>query len=154
MTAAVADMIEYQAEATVEIAAPPKAVWDAVTDLGRRPMVKAFEFLQGEWPEELAQARTVMDRGERDMVRTETVIRARPGEQLLLKIDAPEWGALAWLDHRISPSSGGSRLKFSVIVTMAPTEPAPANRAELTEATERALAHVAAEYRTVVESAP
>jgi hypothetical protein len=107
--------LEIQAEASAVVAASRQAIWQAVADLGRRPNLKGYQALAGDWPHECASVRTVMNKGSFEMTRTETVIRCVDEERLLLKIEAPQWGSTAWLDHRIEAAGDGWRLTIAAI---------------------------------------
>lgn len=145
--------LEIQAEASGEIAAPRDAVWRAVADLDSRPSLKSHEPLSGVWPEETARVRVVMDKGEFEMIRTETVIRCVAGERLLVKVEAPQWGSTAWLDHRIEQAGAGCRLTIGVIAIATYAEGAgPASRDDYATMTQTALQAAVGEYRKRIEA--
>jgi hypothetical protein len=87
-----------------------------------------------------------MDKGPVDMVRTETVVRMIPDKRFLLKVEAPQSGTLAWLDHQLSDSRSGCELTMSVIVSV-DRAAAGMDRTSYVAATTDALAHTLGEYR-------
>jgi uncharacterized protein YndB with AHSA1/START domain len=109
--------LEIHAEASGLIRARRQQIWQAVADPNHRPNLKSFRPLAGVWPEECASICTVVDKGSFEMSRTETVIRCVPEERLVVKIQAPQWGSTAWLDHRIEPAGEAWRLTIGVIAT-------------------------------------
>jgi hypothetical protein len=145
---------EIHAEASGHIAAAPAEVWTAISDLSRRPNLKSCEFLAGTWPEEAAQARVLMDRGGFEMDRMETVIRCVNQVQLLVKVEASQWGSTAWLDHRIERESDGCRLAIGVIaIAIFPDGAGPASRDEYAALSRRGLQEAVATYRHRLEVA-
>lgn len=146
--------LEIQAEASGEIAARRDRVWRAVADLEARPNLTSHEPLSGSWPEETARVRVGMDKGGFEMVRTETVIRCVAGERLLVKVEAPEWGSTAWLDHRIEQAGDGCRLTIGVIaIATYPEGAGPASRDDYAAMTRTALQAAVDEYRRHIEAA-
>jgi hypothetical protein len=96
-----------------------------------------------------------MDKGSFEMVRTETVIRCVPEERLLVKVEAPDWGSIAWLDHRIDPAGTGWRLTVGVIAIATYAEGAgPASRSDYAAMTQAALQDAVDIYRTRIEGNP
>ncbi|QIB67008.1 hypothetical protein [Kineobactrum salinum] len=145
--------LEIQAEAVGKIAARREEIWQAVAELARRPNLKSYEPLFAVWPDECAQVRTVMDKGMGEMIRTETVIRCVPEERFLLKIEAPEWGSSAWLDHRIERAEGGWYLTIGVIaIATYPEGAGPKSRDEYAAMTQEGLEAAVDEYRKVLEA--
>jgi hypothetical protein len=138
--------INIQAEASLEMLAPCKAVWERVIDLSDRPTLKSWSPISGTWPAETATARVVMDKGV-DMVRTETVVRMIPDRRLLLKVDAPDFNTTAWLDHRLTDTKAGCELSISVIVAANPPEGQGMDRAAYTAGTVEALKQALTAYR-------
>ena len=144
--------LEIQAEASGEVAAGRQEVWQAVADLAHRPNLKSYLALAGVWPDECARVRTVVDKGEFEMIRTETVIRCVPQERLVVKVEAPEWGSTAWLDHRIGPAGGGLCLTLGVIaVATFPKGAGPKSRGDYAAMTQRALQDAVDIYRKRIE---
>ncbi|NIJ38801.1 hypothetical protein FHR22_003525 [Sphingopyxis panaciterrae] len=111
------DVMDVQAELGVEMNAPRSIVWERVISLSDRPTLKSWSPLTGNWPSETASARVVMDKGT-DMIRTETIVKMVPNERFLLKVEAPDSGILAWLDHMLCNSAQGCKLTMSVIVSV------------------------------------
>lgn len=144
--------LEIYAEASGQIAAPAGAAWLVVGDLSRRPNLTSHEPLAGVWPEETAQVRVRMDKGVVRMTRTETVIRCVPEAQLLVKIEAPEFGSTAWLEHRIEDQGAGCRLTLGVIaIATFPRGAGPASRSEYAAMTQAGLQAAVDEYRQRIE---
>lgn len=139
--------MNIQAESSLEMLAPCKAVWEKVVDLAERPGMKSWSPQSGTWPSETASARVVMDKGAVDMVRTETVVRMVPGRRFLVKVEAPESGTLAWLDHRLADSKAGCELTMSVIVSVDGAHAASIDRSAYASATTDALAQSLTAYR-------
>ncbi|MDT9600600.1 SRPBCC family protein [Sphingosinicella rhizophila] len=145
--------LEIQAEASGHVTARREQVWEAVADLVHRPNLTSCEILSGAWPAETARARVAMNRDTFEMARTETVIRCVPEKQLLVKIEAPEWGSTAWLDHRIEGDGDGCRLTISAIaVAVFPEGAGPASREEYAAMTLKGLEDAVAEYRKRIEA--
>lgn len=111
------DVMDVQAEFSIAIDAPCSVVWEKVINLADRPTLKSFSPLTGNWPSETASALVVMDKGT-DMIRTETVVKLVPCERFLLKVEAPDSGIVAWLDHRLRRTARGCELTMSVIVSV------------------------------------
>lgn len=144
---------EIYEEASGQIGAPREEAWLAVADLTRRPNLTSCEPLAGAWPEETARVCVTMDRGEFRMTRTETVIRCVPQEQLLVKIEAPEFGSTAWLDHRIERDGDGCRLTIGVIaIASFPQGAGPTSRDDYAAMTRDGLQGAVAEYRQRIEA--
>lgn len=139
--------LNIQAEASLEMLAPCKVVWEKVINLSERPSLKSWSPLSGAWPSETASARVVMDKGTVDMVRTETVVRMVPDKRLLLKVEAPEFKTLAWLDHRLSDTGAGCDLSISVIVAADLGPGTGIDRASYVKGTTDALAQTLTAYR-------
>lgn len=140
--------LEVHVEAWGHIAAGRADVWAAISDLSRRPNLTSCEVLTGVWPAETAQARVVMNKGDFEMVRTETVIRSVADTQLLVKIEAPQWGSTAWLDHRIDDENGGCRLTIGVIaIATFPEGAGPASRDEYAALSRQGLQEAVEAYR-------
>lgn len=146
--------LNIQAEASLEMLAPCKAVWERVIDLSDRPTLKSWSPLSGTWPAETASARVVMDKGTVDMVRTETVVRMVPGKRLLLKVEAPEFKTLAWLDHRLTDTRAGCDLSISVIVATGMDAGAGIDRKAYVAGTTDALAQALTAYRAKFTAQP
>jgi hypothetical protein len=144
--------INIQAEASLEMPAPCKAVWERVVNLSDRPTLKSWTPISGSWPAETATARVVMDKGV-DMVRTETVVRMIPGTRLLLKVDAPDFNTMAWLDHRLADTRAGCELSISVIVAAAGKEIQGIDRDAYVAGTTEALKQALVQYRAKVSGA-
>ncbi|WP_129793928.1 SRPBCC family protein [Sphingosinicella sp. CPCC 101087] len=145
--------LEIHAEAAGHIAAGRADVWAVVADLSRRPNLTSWKLLTGVWPDETAQARVAMNKGEFEMVRIETVIRCVTKAQLLLKIEAPEWGSTGWLDHRIEEENGGCRLTIGVIaVATFPEGAGPASRDEYAALSRQGLEQALEVYRRRIEA--
>ena len=145
--------LEIQAEASGHVAAPRERVWPAVADLARRPNITSFEPVAGVWPDETARARVGMNKGTFEMTRTETVIRCVPEERLLVKVEAPEWGSMAWLDHRIERDGDGCRLTIGAIAVASYLEgQGPASRDEYAAMTRQGLQDAVDEYRRRIEA--
>jgi hypothetical protein len=138
--------MNIQAEASLEMPASCKAVWERVISLSDRPTLKSWSPISGTWPAETATARVVMDKGV-DMVRTETVVRMIPDRRLLLKVDAPEYKTIAWLDHRLTDTKAGCELSISVIVDAAVPEGQGVDRAAYSAGTIDALQQALVAYR-------
>lgn len=146
-------ILEIYEEASGPVAASREETWLAVADLARRPNLTSCEPLAGVWPDETARARVTMDRGDFSMTRTETVIRCVPEKQLLVKIEAPEFGSTAWLDHRIEREGDGCRLTIGVIAIATFREGAgPASRDDYAIMTREGLQGAVAEYRRRLEA--
>ena len=143
--------MNIQAEASLEMLAPCKAVWERVINLSDRPTLKSWSSISGTWPQETAQARVVMDKGV-DMVRTETVVRMIPDQRLLLKVDAPDFHTTAWLDHRLSGTKAGCELSISVIVAAAFPEGQGMDRAAYVAGTTEALKQALVAYRAGISA--
>lgn len=140
--------MDVQVELSAEMNAPCGEVWESVINLSNRPTLKSWSPSGGNWPSETASALVVMDKGT-DMIRTETVVKMIVSERLLLKVDAPESGVLAWLDHTLRPSATGSILTISVIVAV--TAPGSSmDRDAYIAATLDALAQTLTGYRANV----
>lgn len=145
--------IEVHAEAAGHIASGRAKVWTSISDLSRRPNLTSCEVLNGVWPAETAQARVTMNKGDFEMVRTETVVRSVVETQLLVKIEAPQWGSTAWLDHRIEDEDGGCRLTIGVIaVATFPEGAGPASRDEYAALSRQGLQEAVEAYRQSIES--
>lgn len=144
--------INIQAEASLEMLAPCKAVWERVVNLSDRPTLKSWSPVTGTWPAETASARVVMDKGV-DMARTETVVRMIPGTRLLLKVDAPDFDTLAWLDHRLTDTKAGCELSISVIVAAGMKEAQGLDRDAYVAGTTEALRRALVQYRTGISGA-
>jgi len=145
--------LEIHAEAGGHIASGRAEVWAAISDLSRRPSLTSCEILTGVWPAETAQARVAMNRGEFEMVRTETVIRSVAEAQLLVKVEAPQWGSTAWLDHRIDDENGGCRLTIGVIaIATFPEGGGPASRDEYAALSRQGLQEAVEAYRRRIEA--
>ena len=146
---------EIHAEASGHVPATPAAVWRLITNLSHRPNLISCAFLTGTWPEETAQARVAMDKGGSEMVRTETVIRCVTEAQLLVKVEASQFGSTGWLDHRIEKEGGGSRLTIGVIaIATFPEGAGPASREEYAALSQTGLEQAVAAYRSQFEVCP
>jgi hypothetical protein len=139
--------LNIQAEASLEMLAPCKVVWEKVINLSERPTLKSWSPVSGAWPAETASARVVMDKGTVDMVRTETVVRMIPDKRLLLKVDAPEFKTLAWLDQRLSETKAGCDLSIGVIVAADAGPETSIDRAAYVAGTTEALVQVLRSYQ-------
>lgn len=140
--------LEIQAEASTHIKAAGDRVWQAVADLAQRPNLTSFEPLDGNWPDETAHVRVIMDKGVVKMSRTETVIRCVPGKHLLIKIEAPEYGSTAWLDHRLEDQGENCLLTIGAIaVATFPEGEGPPSREEYARLTLEGLKNAVDIYR-------
>lgn len=142
--------LNVQAQASLEMPASCQVVWEHVVQLSDRPTLKSWSPISGTWPAETATARVVMDKGF-DMVRTETVVRNIPNRRLLLKVDAPQYKTLAWLDHTLAETKAGCDLTISVIVAAdLPGDP-PVDREAYVKGTTDALKQALQAYRVLLQ---
>ena len=142
------EVMDVQAEVSLELNAPCPTVWEKIVTLSDRPTLKSWSPLTGSWPSEMASALVVMDKGT-DMIRTETVVKMVPGERFLLKVEAPDSGILAWLDHVLRSSAHGCELTMSVIVSVTAPD-ASMDRETYIAATLGALEQTLEAYRAKV----
>lgn len=146
--AGLTDVMDVQAEFSLEFNAPCPIVWEKVISLSDRPTLKSWSPLTGSWPSETASVLVVMDKGT-DMVRTETIVKMVPNERFLLKVEAPDSGILAWLDHMLCSSAHGCKLTISVIVSVKAPD-ASMDREAYIAATLDALEQTLLSYRAKV----
>lgn len=142
------EVMDVQAEFSLELNAPCPIVWEKVISLSERPTLKSWSPLTGSWPSETASALVVMDKGT-DMIRTETIVKMVPNERFLLKVEAPDSAILAWLDHRLRSSAQGCKLTMSVIVSVGASD-ASMDRDAYIAATTDALEQTLIAYRAKV----
>lgn len=139
-------VITIQAEAALEILASCKVVWERVINLSERPTLKSWSPISGTWPAETATVRVVMNKGV-EIMRTDTVVRMIPHRRLLLKVDAPDFNTVSWVDHCLTDTKAGCELSISVIVDARMPEDQAMDRAAYAASTEDALQKVLIQLR-------